>query len=163
MLFCLSSFCLIYLPFLTQVRSTGACSRNITTQPFSLPYSLFFYDFAIRCSDSMRYFVFSLNTFCLTNTCINMKKQCTIKIICLIKLTFKMHVYDQFIQNKSKSVCWKMFFYCFSLYKWNSERTGSVNIHSGRKKKVIFLWRLRICVLYHNAARPVICEVRHFI
>jgi hypothetical protein len=28
-----------------------------------------------------------------------------------------------------------MFFYCFSLYKGNSERTESVNILSGRKKK----------------------------
>jgi hypothetical protein len=60
---------------------------------------------------------------------------CLFLIICLIKLTFKMHVYDQFIQNKSKSICWKMFFYCFSLYKGNSERTESVNILSGRKKK----------------------------
>jgi hypothetical protein len=30
MLFFLSSFYLIYLPFLTQVRSTGACSRLLT-------------------------------------------------------------------------------------------------------------------------------------
>ena len=28
-----------------------------------------------------------------------------------------------------------MFFYCFSLYTGNSERTESVNILSGRKKK----------------------------
>jgi hypothetical protein len=67
-----------------------------------------------------------------------------------LKLTFKMHVYDQFIQNKSKSICWKMFFYCFSLYKWNSERTEYVNIHSGRKKKsYLSLYKSITCTIWH--------------